>query len=204
LSIAAEPQTAATCQDPPTPPPIDVVALSVNLPDGVYFAGKRFYSVSKKERWEYRQNSTSPDHEERYGKRQVELGRRLAGQTVVVRWEVSGGKACEPERLRDRLTDGVTPTEHRFYDWGPDGDWGSLHYAVCKSVDGCRDSTNYIDAFRPLWESRGDEWVLAHADLRRLMARSDITRTVTTVIEAGDIIERDAVQTAQFAASAVK
>lgn len=184
VPLCAEPGPTATCSDPPIPSPIDVAALSVGRPDGVYFAGKRFYRVSDADYMAYRRalgvQFTWQDDALR---RHEQLGRRIAGQTLVVRWEIANGRAGEFERVQDRLTDGVTPPEHRFFAWGPErNDMGSLHHAICGIVDRCREANVYIDAFAPIWNAAGDEWVLSHAELRAAMAREDTRRTTFAAI----------------------
>lgn len=184
IPFSAEPTPPATCGDPPISFPIDVAELSVGRPDGVYFAGKRFYRVSAADYTMYRKVLGSQLLRQDDARRRHErLGRRIAGQTLVVQWEVFNGRAGEPELVKDRLTDGVTPPEHRFFNWGPEGnDMGSLHHAICNIVDRHREANVYIDAFAPMWNAAGDEWVLSHADLRTAMAKEDTRRTVTAVI----------------------
>lgn len=187
MTFAAEPKAPKTCHDETTAPSIDVAAFSVGKPDGVYYAGKRLYEVTAEDLDEYRQAWLwgSP-HGERRAARMRELGLKIAGSTMVVRWEIQNGVPGAPEPIANRLCDG-SPQEYRRFDWGPHGCWTSLHHAICTDVDRSRQSNDYIDAFDQAWKGLADEWVMSRVGVREHMAREDVRRLVVYVLKNEDL-----------------
>lgn len=180
----------SSCADPPaaTAIPVDIATLSVGLPDGVYFAGKRLTEwLPFKERQELRfdlearADRDSPEKRARY----ADLRKRRADESIVVRWEIEGGRTSTPEVLADKqeeLEAGERkPIVECAYIWGSAGHtdvyrlWWTLLHEALKALDRESDSINpYVDEMGETAKTFGDEWVLPLKSVCQLIATHDL------------------------------
>lgn len=181
------PARAATCADPPKPPPMDVVTLSAGLPDGVYFAGKQltpwmnFEERIKLTEWECRVLRPAR-HVEAY----QALKARRENESLVVRWEIEGGLPSVPVELWD-VREADLEHEHRRYGylWGACGHvdaYRLLHRLLDEALDhrAMGKSTNpYVERMEVVLTracAKGNPWVLPARAIRSLAAGYDLRK----------------------------
>ncbi len=88
------PDAGASCADAPTTSSIDIVALSAGLPGGVYYAGLRlapWMSFEDRRMLANLEPLYMRDADDRRA-RYVDLRKRRTVESIVVRWEIDGGK----------------------------------------------------------------------------------------------------------------
>lgn len=173
------PDNGASCADAAPPATIDVAALSVGKPDGVYYAGRRltpwmlFEERVALSRLEPRWARDTPQKQAEYRARFA----RRTGESVVVRWEIADGRPSAPTTLvhkHEEYDDSHSPRRQvdHAYIWGRSAD-GRQHIDVVDlghrmladalvSIGKGMESTNpYIDHLMAGWlDDPGNEWVI--------------------------------------------
>ena len=189
---------AVACGDTPAPL-FDVATLSAGLPDGVYFAGRQVQPwLTRDELLELsdlRIDRMGRISDERAA-RLLELRRRLMDQSLVVRWEVQGGRPSAPEALRNPYRGGSDGDERAFtWSSGIVFDADLAHVLLADVLRGRRhdapDSSNhYYDRVAPALKSLattwaiGETWVLPRRVIERVVAEQDLLEARERLAEA--------------------
>lgn len=123
MNVAPEPTNAVRCTDIGVlAHPIDHVALSQGLQDGVYFAGLQtgpwfaFEDIREASDMVSRMRLRSPGGEAAAA-RYEELRAKRRGQSVVIRWEVTSGQPGPASEIRYTYTDGITEQGDERFTW---------------------------------------------------------------------------------------
>lgn len=172
----------ATCADPPTPPAIDVVALSHSKSPGIYYAGKRLTPwMPRRLRNELFSLRTTPW---RATDRLRELQAMRAAESVVVRWEIDeAGLPSATKTLNGSEQDAVAHTyAEAAFTWGGEFNGWALGHALLNDVFASerggyshdRSTNDHIDWIAKILDGVGDEWTLSGASLLRTAAMRDL------------------------------
>ena len=178
----------ASCADDPVPLPIDVAALSVGRPDGMYYAGRRLTPwMSFDERIELSGIDLSFMRDKR--ERLEELKKRRAAESIVVRWEIEDGRASIPVVLVDMHDESGTQYPRvqtpRAFLWGDVGHtdlWRLVHFLLREEIERTertyRSSNAYTDemrgALRRATVDDPDQWVLPASAIRTMILEKDL------------------------------
>lgn len=182
LSLAPAGEGTDSCADPPATPPIDVAALSVGMPDGVYYAGRQltpwmpYKEISELCELRYRHRERMSDRGDR--ERRETLMARREGQSIVVKWTIERGRPSTPTPVKNRYTDGLgDDTEARAFTWnsGSSEDSTLTHCLLSEAIETHDASSNdyYHDAAK-IVKSFGETWLLPQRRLQVLIVDKDL------------------------------
>ncbi len=175
----------SSCSDAPTAPLIDVEALSRELPDGVYYAGRQLAPwMTTAEHQEHRELWWTRDRVSlARSARMRELRMRRTGQSIVMRWEIVGGIPSSPTPLRKTSSDGIDDEDAPAFSWGTGRIYeADLVHAILNDTLYGRyrsDSSNdYLESTEPLFEVLGETWLISQASICQHIATEDFHAAV--------------------------
>lgn len=200
----AEPPVAASCTDAPRPLPINVELLSVGLPDGVYYAGKRLTSWMLFDDRMMLDGLYHGPHDTSSRAAFLALEQQRQNESLTVRWAIANGLASAPTVLTmkdHRATSSSRDRQPEFRDaflWGRANhtDIYSLgHFLLDEvlrqpghaidTIGNQRSSNSYIEAFMPRVEAFGDDaWVISQREIACFVYEADLRRLRQAYVDA--------------------